>query len=1051
MSLPVYLSNIKSSGIYVFEFDKSQIVTTTTATIRLIIGFSKIGPFNTPVFCQDYAFFENVYGTRDKMLEKKGSYFHLSAQEMLLDSPIIALNLLSLDATLDTTEFISFSTAANAANQLAGSAPLEGNFNTSKFWKLDTDKALSNIEAQAGFSKELLNFVNVGRKTISVIVTQDKIQGLDLTANDWYGEADVPEFMDGSDYINDYCVRVNIIKGDYTDFEKLSVDPILGDYFDTNGIKKVYTDTNGNVSDGLVALLDNPNVVSLGEYIGVLIPDFQDNSGNDIYIQDLVNLETSFTGLYCAVNEDLFDGTTMLSGNVIDLLGGTIEGSTDLSKIDYLSYLGTVTENLSYVTESYSAGELAFTSSTVDIYGATTYAGAANSQVTLTDTSAYLSYGSTGPVFDTISVYAPSSTDVNAPGGTSLFADDAEWTAWASSLSSNISFIACSSITGATGPTAGTTTMALVKDVAILTDKVSVQIYSTNNAGTETLFFDGVTLDASTDITVTVDPSIGIQSLSSGKYLFTQTASAGVDYTSGVLSSGDTVLVTGGSYETYSIVSKVDDGTNDLSGLLSGNILSAPITYYILTPVNTAADSVSMEIKSIAGAINKVFTVDKISDYEFTYSVGGTSIYATGDIQPTDFLIRSFDDGATKTNIDPRTGNTRYTRIESVQENTTTQIVTVKTLDPVYFGISNDTVERYQSVQNFVTNYNVQGLDGFVMRAAQLPDGTAARQNEILSVLTNTGLYGALADREAITFRYIVDTFDGLIEPNSKNVLSSLCKDRKFAFAILNAPSVKLLDASTNPLFKFDSRSDYSPRYLADGGNQDFNPSNVFSLPSLNQGSNYCGFYHPNLILREGPSVKLVPPAAYISNNYMAKYRADKPYSIIAGPRRGVVSGNNVVGVEYIYDRSGLDYVEPFGLNVIVPSKGFGNVINANQTAQQNIKSALSSIHVRELLIYIEETVEQILKSYRWEFNTVQTRLEIKTLVDGFLSQILNDGGLFDFTTVMNTVNNTSEVIDSDMGIIDIAVEPVRGLGKLVQRVTVLKTGAIASGEFSIQ
>ena len=319
-----------------------------------------------------------------------------------------------------------------------------------------------------------------------------------------------------------------------------------------------------------------------------------------------------------------------------------------------------------------------------------------------------------------------------------------------------------------------------------------------------------------------------------------------------------------------------------------------------------------------------------------------------------------------------------------------------------------------------------------------------------MKVLTDTGLYASLADREAIIFRYIVDTFDGLIEPSSKNIISSLCKERMFAFAILNAPSVKQLDDSTNPLFKFDSRSDYDPRYVATGGNQDYNPSNTFSLPSLNQGSNYCGFFHPYLILREGASTKIVPPAAYVSNNFMAKYRADKPYSIVAGPRRGVLSGNNIVGVEYIYDRKGLDAVEPFGLNVTVPSRGFGNVINADQTAQQNIKSALSSIHVRELLIYMEETIDQILKNYRWEFNTVQTRLEIKTLVDGFLGQILNDGGLVDFTTVMSSVNNTSEVIDNDMGIIDIAVEPVRGLGKLVQRVTILKTGAIASGGFSV-
>ena len=1039
MSLPVYLSNIKSSGIYTFEFDKSQIVTTTTSTIRMIIGFSKVGPFNTPVFCQDFSFFQDVFGKRDKQLEKKGSYFHLSAQEMLLDSPIIALNLLKLEDQ-DKTEFISFSTSAKDKNQKTGYAPLSGNYNTSKFWKLDTEKALKNIDAQEGYTKELLNFSNVGRKTFSVIVTQDKIQGLDVTANDWYGEADVPEFIDGSDYINDYCIRVNIIKGDYTDFEKLSVDPILGDYFDSNGIKKVYEDNAGNTSDGLVAFLDSPSVVSLGEYIGVLIPNFQDAEGNDLFIQDLVNLETPFTGLFCSVDEDLFDGSTMLSGNVIDLLGGTIEGASNLNKIDYLSYLGGITENLVYSAEAYDAGEETFQANIESNNSVT-----ATALLKTTDTTA----GYSATQHDTIVIYNVGATASEAPAGTSPFANSAAWSTYANSIKPNVSFMSC---------TGTTTTLALVKNVNVLFDRVEIQIYSKDEAGA-LMYFDASSVNPTTNEAVIGNPNIGILTLDTSttidSYIITKTNEAGEDYLNGTISSGDDLITSTGPtvFDTFSIVSDVANGsTGDaLDSALGSDVLSHQISFYRLTPTTNNATLPGLTIKSKTGAINKSFSgVTKINDYEFSYAVGGTSTYGVGDITPDDFLVRGFTVGSTKTKVDPRTGNTRFTRILSVKENTTTNVVTVKTLDPIYFGTTNDTVERYKSVANFVTNYNVQGLDGFTMRAEQIPDGTPGRQNDILKVLTDTGLYGALSDKEAITFRYIVDTFDGLVEPNSKNVLSALCKNRQFAFAILNAPSVKELDDSTNPLFKLNSRADYDPRYVGTGGNQELNPSNTFSLPSLNQGSNYCGFYHPYLVLREGPSTKLVPPAAYISNNFMAKYRSDKPYSIIAGPRRGVVSGNNVVGVEYIYDRTGLDSLEPFGLNVIVPNRGFGNVINANQTAQQNIKSALSSIHVRELLIYIEETVEQILKSYRWEFNTVQNRLEIKTLVDGFLSQILNDGGLFDYQTVMNTVNNTPEVIDNDMGIIDIAIEPVRGLGKLVQRVTILKTGAIALGEFSV-
>jgi len=50
----------------------------------------------------------------------------------------------------------------------------------------------------------------------------------------------------------------------------------------------------------------------------------------------------------------------------------------------------------------------------------------------------------------------------------------------------------------------------------------------------------------------------------------------------------------------------------------------------------------------------------------------------------------------------------------------------------------------------------------------------------------------------------------------------------------------------------------------------------------------------------------------------------------------------------------------------------------------------------------------------------------------------------------MSEENNTAEVIDANTGIIDIAIEPARGLQKFVNRVTVMKTGGISSGGFSV-
>ena len=186
-------------------------------------------------------------------------------------------------------------------------------------------------------------------------------------------------------------------------------------------------------------------------------------------------------------------------------------------------------------------------------------------------------------------------------------------------------------------------------------------------------------------------------------------------------------------------------------------------------------------------------------------------------------------------------------------------------------GVDIDTnIIFHKGIRNYIGSAKGIVLSGFVMRDAQLPNGTSSRQADILGWLyENTNIAKTLAEGEAVDFRYIIDTYEGEISGSSKYYLAKIAADNGQCLAILNAPSVKQFSNSTNPLFKFDNRSDFNPAYIPTGGNQDYNPTNTFTLPSLNQGSNYCGFYHPYLIMREGASVKLVPPAAYVSNNYM--------------------------------------------------------------------------------------------------------------------------------------------------------------------------------------
>ena len=93
MSLPNYLSKIKSSGIYRFVWDKSVVPNQVSETLRLVVGYSEKGPFNTPVYIDKVSDFITIYGNVNKKLERKGIFFHRMALQALSAGPILALNL----------------------------------------------------------------------------------------------------------------------------------------------------------------------------------------------------------------------------------------------------------------------------------------------------------------------------------------------------------------------------------------------------------------------------------------------------------------------------------------------------------------------------------------------------------------------------------------------------------------------------------------------------------------------------------------------------------------------------------------------------------------------------------------------------------------------------------------------------------------------------------------------------------------------------------------------------------------------------------------------
>ena len=327
-------------------------------------------------------------------------------------------------------------------------------------------------------------------------------------------------------------------------------------------------------------------------------------------------------------------------------------------------------------------------------------------------------------------------------------------------------------------------------------------------------------------------------------------------------------------------------------------------------------------------------------------------------------------------------------------------------------------------------------LEGFTYLSSKPEDATVAKkvewQNKILGVISDyEGLRNGLLSQAEIDYRYIVDSFETYPTEGVelKSQLSYLAKSKELCFAILNYPSVRAMVSAG----------------LATNGVFDVNKAvKSLLLPTESNGASFCAFYTP-LKFSDGYIDTIVPSAGLVSNLFMGKYNGRFAYSIVAGPNYGNISYQQLVGPDYHYSQEELHVIEPYGVNCMIYRPTFGTFINANQTAKQTPKSALSSINVRELVIYLQSEIGKVLQSYQWEFNNPVTRNAIKTKADIICAQAKANGGIQQFLNVMDESNNTPDIIDNEMCVLSTHIEPGRGMGKMIHELTIYRTGGMTA------
>ena len=1044
MAIPVSLQQFSASGVYRLTFDKSQTSNIPADQIRLVVGFSKKGPQNTPILINDPSFFIQVFGDIDRNLEEKGAYFHRTALQCLEAGPILALNLLrtdddNSDGSADEVEYQALSTSATKINPDEKNALYSGFYNTDKFWFPETDSTLNNI---GDTNKEIIQFVNLKQKPVSIMVRKAQpkdISSFNITAKDWYGSANVPEWMRESDYISDYFVEVTIIDGDFTNYSDLSLDPTFGQYFN---------ETKGLTKSTLDQFLSIGEINVLGKYVGALIPDFVDLNGNELFIQDIINQETSITGVFSAVDVSAFDDE-IISGvkDGVDIIGHNLEYETnnnpDFNKIEFLSYQKNIKNDLAYPTNETS--EILIDSNTGVTYkiaggsgqsspvsvGSNDVAPAGSGQANY-----IIEIDDTNPDFNTIKDKLRENQvgDLNRFTGSYIVFTDGQ-----------------SSPTQKYAPIVDVTNDTALVTIGISVEESGWEAY-TDSASVPNLVF------IEQPVSFVHDPSgaNGIFKAEYGSNVYS-------DYSDGLITSGDQVKIAAESNNFFLNFSKVKKfnidtgGSNDGLGIIGENYYFVPsldVKAYETSDFDTQEDLVApgtdiyedstgttldnFNVISLEGNLNEVIDIlsNGLPNNQFEFS---KSTYGSNKVEKGDFILSN--------EVGPN-GESRLTRVKNITE--TQSSIKVECYNNVQKTDVNGQlqVELYNPIESIITHYKLFSLNGFTLdKNYHIPNGTQARQDLILSetIGSNTGLRRGLTDRDVIDFRYLVDSFGLGIQSSSKSVYTDLCNDRKNATAIINAPSIKDFKESTNPSFT-NQKGQVVTSYIADGGDLTKNPDTLYTLPSVGQGSNKGFYYTPYLTIRERNRNVNVPPAGYVSNLFINKYTDANPWSVVAGPRRGVIAGTSVVGLETNFDRTDREELEPFGLNPIIFQRGVGITISANKTAQQNVNSALSSIDNVEALIYIQDGIAEILKDYQFEQNTPQVRLEILSLADDFMDQVLDGGAIAAYQNIMDTTNNTPEVIRENYGILDTRITFTGNLEIIVHRTTIYRTGVDISG-----
>ena len=158
-----------------------------------------------------------------------------------------------------------------------------------------------------------------------------------------------------------------------------------------------------------------------------------------------------------------------------------------------------------------------------------------------------------------------------------------------------------------------------------------------------------------------------------------------------------------------------------------------------------------------------------------------------------------------------------------------------------------------------------------------------------------------------------------------------------------------------------------------------------------------------------------------------------------AGYTRGQVK--NVIRLSYSPNKAHRDQLYQQGINPVVTFAGEGTILYGDKTLQTK-PSAFDRINVRRLFIYVEKQLAETSKYVLFEFNDEITRSYVYNLYEPILRQIQGSRGISSHKIIIDSSNNTAEVIESNKLVADVYIVPNYSINYISIRCTASKSGS---------